>query len=196
MRLNRLWRVLLGLCVAGGALASTCLAQDARRIDTEKSTMTVRVFKSGFFSAFAHDHEISAPIAEGRFSETQPSVELTVHARELRVVDREVSEKDRATIQQTMLGPSVLNAQEFAEIRYRSSAVQKSGSDKWIILGDLSLHGQTRPVKVEVEGKEGHYRGKATVLQKEFGIEPVRVAGGTVRVKNEVEVEFDIVAEK
>ena len=92
--------------------------------------------------------------------------------------------------------PSVLNAQEFPEIRYRSTEVQRNGDGKWAIRGDLTLHGQTHPVKVEVEGKEGHYRGKATVLQRDFGIEPVRVAGGTVRVKNEVVVEFDIVSEQ
>ena len=174
----------------------TCLTQEVRQIDTKKSTITIRVFKSGLFSAFAHDHEIVAPISEGHFSEAQPSVELNVRVGELRVMDREVSEKDRATIQSTMLGPSVLDVEKFPEIKYRSTEVKRLTGDKWAIEGELTLHGKTRPVRVDVEGQQGHYQGKAVIAQKEFGIEPVRVAGGTVRVKNEVQVEFEVASEK
>ena len=177
-------------------IVSSSFGQELRQIDTKKSSITIRVFKSGLFSAFAHDHEIVAPISEGHFSEGQPSVVLTVRSGELRVMDREVSEKDRATIQSTMLGPTVLDVEKFPEIKYRSTGTRRLGGDKWTIEGELTLHGQTRPVKVEVEGREGHYHGKAVIAQKEFGIEPVRVAGGTVRVKNEVQVEFEVASEK
>lgn len=179
-----------------GALVQAGLAQEVRQIDTKKSSITIRVFKSGLFSAFAHDHEIVAPISEGHFSEGQPSVELTVRSGELRVMDREVSEKDRATIQSTMRGPTVLDVEKFPEIKYRSTEIRRLDGDKWTIEGQLTLHGQTRPVRLEVEGREGHYHGKAVIAQKEFGIEPVRVAGGTVRVKNEVQVEFEVASEK
>ena len=47
----------------GWAAAVACgLVWHSEEIDTQKSVMTVRVFKSGLFSAFGHDHEISAPI--------------------------------------------------------------------------------------------------------------------------------------
>jgi hypothetical protein len=36
-----------------------------QRIDTEHSTITIRVFKSGLFRAFADDHVIQAPVSEG-----------------------------------------------------------------------------------------------------------------------------------
>jgi polyisoprenoid-binding protein YceI len=58
--------------------------------------------------------------------------------------------------------------------------------------GDLTVHGQTRPVLVEVTGEAGHYRGSAAVRQTDFGIQPVSAAGGTIKVKNEVRVEFEI----
>src|SRR6266702_749695 len=79
-----------------------------REIDAQKSVMTVRVFKSVLFSAFVHEHEISAPISHGTLSENDRSVELTVDARQMRVMDKDVSEKDREEIQETMLGPKVL----------------------------------------------------------------------------------------
>jgi polyisoprenoid-binding protein YceI len=167
--------------------------QEQRQIDVQNSTITVRVYKSGLFSAFAHDHEITAPIATGAFREANPSVELAVDARKLRVVDPGVSDKDKAEIQETMLGPKVLDVEKFPEIRFRSSKVEPLGNDKWVVGGDLSLHGQTRPVKVEVQGQNGHYRGSATVSQKDFGMEAVRIAGGAVKVKDEVRIEFEIV---
>jgi polyisoprenoid-binding protein YceI len=165
----------------------------SKAIDTAKSVMTVHVFKAGFFSAFGHEHEISAPIQHGSFSESNPSVELTVDARKLRVVDKDVSDKDRAEIQETMLGPKVLDSEQFAEIRFRSTQVDRLGNGKWIVHGDLTIHGQTRPVKAEVEGQNGRYRGTAELKQKDFGITPVTVGGGVVKVKNELRLDFEIV---
>ena len=169
-------------------------AAGSREIDTQKSVMTVRVFKSGVFSAFGHEHEITAPIEHGTFNESQPSVELAVDARKMRVVDKEVSEKDRAEIQETMLGPKVLDTRQFPEIRFHSTAVEPGGKGRRVVRGELSLHGQTRPVRLEVQGENGHYRGTADLKQRDFGIEPVSVGGGTVKVKDELRVEFEIVA--
>jgi polyisoprenoid-binding protein YceI len=154
--------------------------------------MTVRVFKAGLFSAFGHEHEIAAPVAEGSFSEEQPVVSLRVESARLRVMDKDVSDKDRATIQSTMLGPEVLDTDKFRDISFKSTQVDRLGDGKWLVHGDLTLHGETRPVQVRVEGQAGHYRGWAELKQKDFGITPVTVAGGTVKVKNEVKVEFDI----
>jgi polyisoprenoid-binding protein YceI len=165
-----------------------------RDIDTQKSVMTVRVFKSGLFSAFGHEHEISAPIEHGTFNESQRSVELAVDARKMRVMDKDVSEEDRAEIQATMLGPKVLDTGQFPEIRFRSTAVEPGGKGRWVVRGDLSLHGQTHPVRLEVQGENGHYRGTAELKQRDFGIEPISVGGGTVKVKDGLRVEFEIVA--
>jgi len=168
------------------------LAASQKAIDTDKSRMTVRVYKAGVFSAFGHNHEIAAPIAAGSFDEEKPAVELVVDARQLRALDKDVSDKDRAEIQETMLGPRVLDSQKFPEIVFRSSHAERLGDGKWAIEGGLTLHGQTQSVRVQVEGQGGRYRGWAQLKQKDFGITPVVVAGGTVKVKNEVRVEFDI----
>ena len=58
--------------------------------------------------------------------------------------------------------------------------------------GDLMLHGQTRPVKIDVERRDARYRGSVQLRQKEFGITPVTVAGGSIKVKDEIHVEFEI----
>ena len=176
------------------ALLPAALWAAASEIDTQKSVMTVRVLKAGVFSAFGHEHEISAPIKDGKFSEAERSVDLTVDVRQMRVMDKDVSDKDRAEIQETMLGPKVLDVARFPEIHFRSSVVEPAGNGRWSVTGDLSLHGQTHPVKLEVRAQNGHYQGTAELKQKDFGIEPIVVGGGAVKVKNELRVEFDIVA--
>lgn len=165
---------------------------EKRPIDVDKSTLTVRVLKSGLFSAFGHEHEIKAPIQEGSIDERNPSVEFTTDAANLRVMDKDVSEKDRAEIQETMLGPKVLDSGKFHEIHFVSTAIDRGGEGKWKVQGNLTIHGVTRPVQVMVEGQNGHYRGSAEIRQKDFGITPVVVAGGAVKVKDELRVEFEI----
>ncbi len=169
-----------------------CLLASATDIDTQKSTLTVRVFKTGFFSAFAHDHQINAPIEQGTFSEEPPAVEFVVDARKLKALDKE-SPGNLAKIQKTMLGPEVLDTEKYPEIRFRSTSVEKAGEGEWTVHGDLSLHGQNHPVTAKVKKANGHYQGVVPILQKDWGIEPVSIAGGSVKVKNEVRIEFDVV---
>lgn len=189
-------RAQLGTMTLLGFLLMPLLVVDAsaqKAIDTHRSVLTVRVYKAGMFSAFGHEHAIRAPIQEGSFDEDKKSVEFVVDTRTLRVVDTGVSDKDREDIQDTMLGPKVLDSSQFGEIRFKSEQVTGSGENRWTVHGDLTLHGQTHPVKVDVERQEGRYRGSARLRQTEFGITPVTVAGGTIKVKDEVRVEFEIV---
>lgn len=163
-----------------------------RPIDTDKSVLTVRVYKTGLFSAFAHDHEIHAPIQQGSFDEDKRTVELSVDARKMQVLDPGTSASDRVQVQANMQGPKVLDAEKFPEIKFHSTRVEAIGAGKWTVNGDLTLHGQTHPVKVSVEGDQDHYRGSATLRQTEFGITPIKIAGGSVKVKDEVRLEFEI----
>lgn len=179
----------LGLLILPIAFAQS----GSRSIDTAHSVITVRVFKAGLFSAFGHNHEIAAPIAKGSVDIQEQRVSLHVDATKLRVLDREVAASTRAEIQQTMAGPEVLDSRRFREISFTSTSVGAAGEQRWIVDGNLTLHGQTKPVRVEVSSRNGHYRGSATIKQSDFGIKLVSVAGGTVKVKDEVKIEFDIV---
>jgi len=183
------------------ALASMPTCVDAHgevhAIDVAHSVLKIRVYKSGFFSAFAHNHEIEAPIAQGRVElPMSPSATLLVDARKLRVLDPDLAVGQRAEVQKTMDGPQVLDSSRFPEISFRSTATEKMGADHWTVRGNLTLHGQTRPVVVDVALRDGHYRGSATLKQRDFGITPVSIAGGTVKVKDQVKIEFDILLAK
>jgi polyisoprenoid-binding protein YceI len=64
----------------------------------------------------------------------------------------------------------------------------------------LTLRGKTRSVTVPVEVRLSADRltanGRATVRQTDFGIRPVTALAGTVKVKDEVDIVFNIVARR
>jgi polyisoprenoid-binding protein YceI len=154
--------------------------------------MTVRVYKAGVLSALGHNHEIAAPIVGGSVDLAARHVELQAQTRALEVRDPGVSDKDRAEIQSTMLGPEVLDAERHPEIAFRSTGAESSGAGSWKVEGNLALHGQTHTVVVEVREEGGHYVGTSRFKLTEFGIQPVKVAGGSIRVKDEIRIEFNI----
>jgi len=179
------------VAVAAAASGSAVYAQP-RQIDTAHSSMTVHVYKAGMLSAFGHDHEIAARIAGGSVDVRGRKVELTVNAGTLRVEDPKASEKDRAEIQSTMLGSEVLDTATYKDIRFHSTSAEAAGPGAWKVSGELNLHGQTKPVSIEVKENNGHYTGTCRFNITDFGIKPVKVAGGAVRVKDEVQIDFDL----
>jgi polyisoprenoid-binding protein YceI len=160
-------------------------------VDTQKSTLTIHVGKTGAFSGFGHEHEVSAPIHSGTANTgAHPTVEIHVNARELRVLDKNASDKERAEVQATMLGPDVLDSDQHQEIVFKSTTAESAGEGRWTLQGNLTLRGQTHPVTVQVTLQDGHFTGEAKVKQTDFGIQPPGKAG--VRAKDEVAIHFDV----
>jgi hypothetical protein len=172
--------VALALCLPGST-----------QTNTPRSTITIHAHKAGLFSGFAHDHVIAAPIASGTLDAKAMTVQVTVAAKQMKVVDPGASEKDRAEIQATMLGPKVLDPEKYPEIRFQSTHVEKTG-DNYRVSGKLELHGASRELRFDVTGGPDHYHGKTKLKQTDFGIEPVSLAGGTIKVKDELEIEIDV----
>ena len=161
------------------------------KIDTQKSTLTIHVGKTGLFSGLGHEHEVRAPIQSGMADTgSHAAVEIHVDARALRVIDKDESEKDRTEVQKTMLGPEVLDSEHYQEIVFKSTSAEAADQGQWTLRGTLTLRGQTRPVTVHVRLKNGQYTGEATVKQTDFGTTPPGKAG--VRAKDEVSIEFDV----
>jgi len=185
----KLANLLFLISVSSGLLTAQ---SSERAIDVDRSTMTIHVFKTGVFSFAADNHEIRAPLVSGRVDQGKRTVELTVDARKMKVLDPKMSDSKRAQVQEKMLSPEVLDPERYPEIKFQSTDVKGSGR-QLTVTGDLTLHGQTHPVVVAVTGGDSGYKGKATIKQTDFGMKPVTVGGGTVKVKDEVEIEFEIV---
>lgn len=174
------------------ALQVLLLLPQPRTADFRASQVTVHVYRAGIFGSFGDDHEIAAPIAEGSLDESARHIALRFDARQLRVLDPRLSADKRAQVQQRMLGPEVLDAERFPEITFESTAVQQEPGGGLTVTGMLHLHGQVHPVSGTATSDAGGYRGIFKVKQTAFGIKPVSVAGGTVKVKDEVSIEFEI----
>ncbi len=184
-------RVLLLSATFLWVLAGRCLATSP--VDVEHSTLTIQVFKKGLFSGFAHDHQIAAPLSSGTVDPAAPSVEVHFDARKLKVLDPDASAGDRAKIQETMLSEKVLDASHFEEIVFVSRSVKVAGENAYAVKGDLTLHGVTHPLVLPVSLLNGHYTGSVKLKQSDFGIAPISLFGGSVKVKDVVEISFDIV---
>lgn len=177
--------------------AAAALGDEQHPIDAQRSTLTVLVYKSGLFSAFADDHVIRAPIASGSIStDGPPAVELSVRSATLTVLDPSLSVDKRAEVQARMLGPEVLDSKRYPDITFASTAIELVGADRWTVTGRLTIHGETRPTTFSVTRQDGRYRGIVALKQRDFGIRPISIMGGTVKVKDELRVEFDIAAQK
>ena len=180
--------------VIAALLTSSNMCAARHDIDSQRSMITIHVFRTGLLSAFGHDHEITTRISRGYIEYPEnPSVELWIDARAIRVIDSDSSAKDRAEVQTTMEGPGVLDVHGFPQIHFRSTAASRqSGGNRWSVRGNLDLHGQTRPVVLEITENGGWFLGTATLRLRDYGISPPAAAGGSVKVKDEIKLDFKV----
>lgn len=170
------------------ALSIACYAKE-RPIDTAHSKITINVGKSGIFSAAGHDHKVNAPISEGAIDDEAGRVWFRVESARITVLP----EKDQAAVQNTMQR-DVLESGRFPQIRFESTSAKKVNANTWAVTGNLTLHGHTNPESADVHFGNRTYIGQLKLRQTQYGIQPVKVAGGTVKVKDELTIEFVITA--
>ncbi|MGH9754924.1 MAG: YceI family protein [Blastocatellia bacterium] len=172
-----------------------------------ESSFWVFAGKSGLFSMLAHDHEIGVKSFSGRVvvpevGASGGSLEMEIDATSLAVLDKKPSEEDKKKIFDSMHN-EVLESAKHRKITFKSvsvSDVKQTGNDAYsfIVNGDLTLHGVTKriavPVAATITPQQLRATGKYTLKQTDYGIKPYSAAGGTIKVKNEVVVNFNIVA--
>jgi polyisoprenoid-binding protein YceI len=178
--------------------------------DSERSRITVHVFRRGLLSAMAHHHHFVASKwrATATFEGASPlgaHVQVIIAAESLRDQQPALSQKDREKVDRQAAGPDVLDARRYPEIRFVSkpldieagTSTRADGGLQGMLTGTLSVHGQERPVSVPVtatkEGNAWRARGAVTFKQSDFGIHPYSGFLGTIAVRDEVKLEYDIV---
>jgi polyisoprenoid-binding protein YceI len=175
-------------------------------IDARKSNFTVRGFATGMLSAFAHDPVIAIQDFEGEVQFAPAALEsvylrIVIPAASLTVTN-DVSKKDREEMERKMQR-EVLETDAFPEIIYecnRASSVRKLGEGSYLVglSGELALHGMKReqPVaaRVTVNGESSRAAGEFSVRLSDYDIKPVTGAGGTIKLKDELKLSFDIAA--
>ena len=198
-------RALLAL-LAAASVSGAAAAEQGYTVVAEQSAVRIHVGKGGLFGFAGHGHDVVAPSVQGTVVAdpadlSRSSVTLSFDAAALEVTGEGEPAKDVPKVQEKMIGPEVLDVTRFPSITFRSSSVAgkevRAGVYDLQVAGDLGLHGVTRrvtlPLQVEIHADTLTASGKTVLRHTDFGMKPVSV-GGVVNVKNEIGVDFRIVA--
>jgi len=176
-------------------------------IDGRSSRFTVRAFAKGLLSAMGHNPTIGIRdfIGEMRFNPDAleaGSFRLVIKASSLGVQD-DISDKDRREIERLM-NQETLETAKFPEILYEAPRISVTKMSDMLysatLNGELTLHRVTRsqPVtaRVALLGSMLRASGDFTLDQTDYGIKLVSVAGGALKLKDELKFSFEIVARR
>lgn len=176
-------------------------------LDKSSSKFTVQAFASGMLSALGHSPTFAIRDFSGEAiwdpgAPAQSSLRVQIRADSLEVMD-DIKSKDRREMESTM-NQDVLESAKYPTIVFESTAssVNQIGDGRYQVKvnGNLSLHGVTKnltvPAQLAVLGDMFRASGEFPLLQASYGIQPVSVAGGTLKLKDELKFTFDIVARK
>lgn len=175
--------------------------------DLRASQFTLQVFAAGMLSSFGHNPNIAIRDFSGE-AEVDPAdpqqstLKLTIKADSLSVRD-EISDKDRKEIER-MMQQDVLETSSYPEIVYECSnfSANKSGEGQYSVTlnGELTMHGVTRyqsvPARVTLTRDSLRAFGSFTLMQTDYDLKLVSVAGGALKVKDELKFSFNILARK
>ncbi|GAA3017893.1 YceI family protein [Streptosporangium longisporum] len=150
---------------------------------------------------FTARHTIG-PVVRGRFERVEggahvdgdhpsrSSVTVTIGAGSLQTLN---PRRDKA------LRGKFLDLDDHPAITFTSTGVRQAGETAFLLTGDLTIRGVTRPVTVDVErigveqdprgGARIRFRGGATIDRKDWG---VHWAGAAGLVARKVTLEFDV----
>jgi polyisoprenoid-binding protein YceI len=189
------------------AMGSTTETSVRYVMDTRASQFTVQVSSGGLLSAFGHNPTIAI---RGFSGEAQVNADdlgrsflkITIDAGSLTVRD-DISDKDRREIERAMQ-QEILETPTYPEIVYECSniAATKAGDGNYSVTlrGDLTLHGVTRPqtvpARVALNGDSLRAFGNFSLLQTDYDLKLASVAGGALKVKDELKFSFNILARK
>jgi polyisoprenoid-binding protein YceI len=127
-------------------------------------------------------------------------IDVTIDASS---VDTRVERRDAH-----LKSPDFLDVAKFPTITFKSTKVEADGPGKWKVTGDLTIHGVTKPVVLEVEGSGepihdpmGNTRAGASATTKikrsDFGLTWNKaLETGGVMVGDEVAISIDVEAIK
>jgi len=174
-------------------------------IDGRASRFTIQAFATGLLSAMGHNPVIGVRDLSGQVTfdperKHARGFKLSIKSTSLSV-ENDVSAKDRSEMERLM-NQEVLETTRFPEIAYEATQISIQGLGGALfsatLSGALTLHGVTRnlsiPARVALLGSMLRASGDFTLRQSDFDIKPVSVAGGALKIKDELKLSFEIVA--
>lgn len=159
---QRSFALLLALALA----SSTLGAAETHTIDTVHSTVLFKARHLGTSNAYGRFNDIAGKIVIDDKDASKSSVEVTVKTDSL---DTGNEKRD-----QHLKSPDFFAAKQFPTITFKSKKVEVQKDGHLDVVGDLTLHGVTKEIKVRIEkvgtGKAMRGDGKLTGFEAKFSI--------------------------
>jgi polyisoprenoid-binding protein YceI len=176
------------------------IAAGEYEIGPQAGRLWVRTFREGVAARAGHDLLIEAAVWEGHVtvpadSATSPAVSVHVDLGALKVMEgtggiKPLSDDDKEQIHQTMHKALQLGRHQYAT--FTSTGVEVH-DDSGIVEGDLTLAGQTHPLRLEMRQQDDvTVAGTTTVVQSQWGIKPYSGFFGALKLRDVVDVGFTV----
>jgi polyisoprenoid-binding protein YceI len=171
-------------------LTSSALAQNTWQLDPPHSAAQFAVKHFGISTVRGTFTKVSGTVQYDDANPTKASVQATIDASS---VDTRVENRDK-----DLRGPNYFDVEKFPTITFQSKKVEVAGQGKLKVTGDLTMHGVTKEVVLDVDGpspaiKDMHgnmRRGASattTVNRHDFGVN-----GGAAAVGDDVTITLDV----
>lgn len=175
--------------------------------DAKASQFTVQAFSGGLGGIADHRPEFAicdfwgnANLPDLRLQDSSFNVKIDPASFSIK---DEVSARDRRMIERLMFD-EILEIKKFPEIEFKSTQIvpTPTGANRHHVrvAGTLSLHGVSKQhlMEAQIVATDTSLRayGEFRVRQTDYGIKLASVAGGAIRIKDELKFVFYIVAVK
>ncbi|MDB5478235.1 MAG: polyisoprenoid-binding protein [Alphaproteobacteria bacterium] len=117
--------------------------QKAYKIDPNHTRVIYFISHLGFSRFMGHFNKATGTINFNVDDVQNSSVDVTIDATSLSM--------DQSVLDNTLQGPQYFDTQRFPTITFKSTRVQRTGPATGDVTGDLTLHGMTRPVTLQVK---------------------------------------------
>lgn len=179
--------VLAALCPLGSIAAKT----ESFQLDPVHTRVAFQVSHAGFSSPIGTFSGTTGSLEFDEKDWSQAHVEVSIPLASLELGDAKWQEK--------ILDSTFLDAKTFPQARFVSTLVESTGDHSAKVTGDLTMHGVTRPVSLNVTlnalkrhpltfKRTAGFSANATLSRKDFGITAWKsVVGDEVRLIIEAE---------
>jgi polyisoprenoid-binding protein YceI len=191
--------------ISAATVEPTETGTDRYVVDGRSSRFTVRAFATGVLAAMGHNPTIGIRDLSGELKFNPDKLEagplkLIARSSSLSVQD-DISAKDLREMERLM-NQEVLKTAKFPEIVYQASNISITKMADTLFAatlnGNLTLDGVSRsqPINVRVAllGSVLRASGDFSLNQTDYDIKQISVAGGALKLKDELKLSFEIVA--
>ena len=135
----------LASLLLGGALflSSSAFAADTWSVDSSHSTAIFRIKHFGASWQYGRFNDIAGTLMIDEADATKSTLELTIKTDS---VDTNNQKRD-----DHLKGPDFFNAAQYPTMTFKSKKIAVKQGNVWAVTGDLTMHGVTKEVTVDLE---------------------------------------------